>query len=173
MRLVSIVLQNERRHAAKLLAGVLAITLLNGIRYWVGGEPPPQQWLAPGSRFPGEFASVEDSAVVPDRCEMIVVFSPICPVCRALAQWYETEASQDGPLWVAVEGPSLSEPFREEFSIARERLVYAGRQTATSNLRELGLKGVPSGILLREGVVEKVQVGWAPGLPPFDGMSCQ
>lgn len=96
-------------------------------------------------------------------CQLLFVVHPDCGACRRLAKDSQRLGHPVDAAWISVAGPELTESFADEFAIPQASMHRVGGSSRKA-LQTLGLVGVPTTILLSDGIVDSIQVG-----VPLDG----
>ena len=153
--------------------GLGILVLLTAANFaWNGG--PRQDSFRPlleGETFRAELVTLVDrTAYVPAACEVALVIHPDCGQCRRMAAWHVSNGYADGPLWISLAPATRTEEYVARYDIPRSRVLLAN--DGDRELPGLGIAGVPTGILLRDGRVSELATGIPLEGPPFPQLTC-
>ena len=143
-----------------------ALTILGGLTVlnlaWSATTRSAEAPLDAVGAEPGEPVAAElIPGVEPTQCTLLVFFDPGCPFCVTLADAHRKQGDPALPTVWVTDRPEAAGRFRhrlpEGVSLALSRSLF----------EELEVRGVPAGVWLQNGIVQKAQA-LNPSLGPAE-----
>lgn len=156
-----------------LVLAVMAMATVVNFLLHRGGDRSQFKPLTQGDSIRVTLTGVEGGGVPPTtECRVAYVIHPSCGACRRLGAWYETAQIESEPIWISVADRALTTEYMSTHGIPSSHMYVIGDGGSETALRDLGILGVPTRIVFREGKVQRLTTGVRNGDAPFPDPAC-